>query len=58
MTNIYYLVIGRATVLDRGPPGPRPFWEDRDRPKTNPLRPKDRRAFSVLKLADFWLISS
>ena len=35
---------------------PRVFWEDRDRPKTDPQRPKDRRAFTVLKLADFWLI--
>ena len=49
----FEIVMGRATVLDRGPPGPRAFWEDRDRPKTDPLRPKDQRAFLVLKLADF-----
>ena len=50
------VVMFRSSVLDRGPPGPRVFWEDRDRTKTDPQRPKDRRSFSVLKLADFWPI--
>ena len=53
---IMMLVMFRSSVLDRGPPGPRVFWEDRDRTKTDPQRPKDRRSFSVLKLADFLLI--
>ena len=44
----------RSSVLDRGPPGPRVFWEDRDRTKTDPQRPKDRRSFSFLKFANFW----
>ena len=44
----------RSSVLDRGPPGPKVFWEDRDRTKTDPQRPKDRRSFLVLKFANFW----
>ena len=43
----------RSSVLDRGLPGLKVFWEDRDRTKTDPQRPKDRRSFSVLKLANF-----
>ena len=52
------LVMGQAMVLDRVPPEPRAFWKDRDHPKTDPQIPKERQAFSILKLADFWLISS
>ena len=50
----YVVVMFRSSVLDRGPPGPRVFWEDRDRTKTDPQRPKDRWSFSVLKFANFW----
>ena len=52
----FLVVMFRSSVLDRGPPGPRVFWEDRDRTKTDPQRLKDRRSFSVLKFADFLLI--
>ena len=53
VTAIQSLVMFQSSVLDRGPPGPRVFWEDRDRTKTDPQRPKDRQSFLVLKLANF-----